>query len=808
MNDISNDARNSKEKNSEKEKEDSSVYSDACSNSFEVKKLNKENKKSKNKDNNYNKVKNNKIHPKKNVFRYDNNNNINITGSFSISDKSYNIRRGSGYSFNSTKSTLLTKNINFKKIKIDIPKKGYLNNRYIVNNKQLLTPIEEKDKASPSLLSCENRRKTNNIILDDKGVFFMRQSLEPMNKKFVFSPYIKNNINTINEIKEVKNDNKLDNNNEKESINSKNNNKSKNKSIIKSIAKKKLFKNSYDINIENEDNDENLDLDDIIINDFNYKTMSKNNRENMNNNKNKAFTEINRRYSYSNQLGLSLNEFNTKNNFSFCGRRRSPSLNSTLNITKALKFDKLTNFSAIDINNIKQDEIDLNFLKKNFRTIPVKIHKISYERNRYIRNLIEIQNFFIEDSPIWIMKLSHNYEYLATGSKNGSIKIFNILGYNLEEVELIYNKKTIINYFKLIPEKPMLQLNKHTKDIVDLSWSPFNYKLLLSASLDHYVILWDISKNDNNIIKKFDHKDIITCISFSPSNPNIFISGCFDRFIRIFTIDDSIIFNNNDKETSIDENEKYNIMFSRTRSINILNDSKSTINVKNHINNLKNNIYKDIDNNLDAQKYNLPNYFNINEIITSVAFFPEGNKIAIGTHNAKILVYYIFPKVSYAYSFVCRNSLGKYSGGKKVSSISFTDRNNALITTADSRIRYVSMIDGKLLFKYKGHNNLNSMIRVYPDLCNDYIISGSENNFCYIWSLFNRESKDIKNYRYEYFKPFARENIYCSLILPEFCYTNYIKKIYKYTTKINIFSVIVNATDNGRLEVLLNVEEN
>ena len=29
-----------------------------------------------------------------------------------------------------------------------------------------------------------------------------------------------------------------------------------------------------------------------------------------------------------------------------------------------------------------------------------------------------------------------------------------------------------------------------------------------------------------------------------------------------------------------------------------------------------------------------------------------------------------------------------------------------------------------------------------------------------------------------------------------------------YKIKINIFSVIINATDNGRLEVLLNVEEN
>lgn len=118
------------------------------------------------------------------------------------------------------------------------------------------------------------------------------------------------------------------------------------------------------------------------------------------------------------------------------------------------------------------------------------------------------------------------------------------------------------------------------------------------------------------------------------------------------------------------------------------------------------------------------------------------------------------------------------------------------------------MCDGKILKKYKGHVNLNSMIRCGSDLCNDVLISGSENNFCYIWNLNNKEDKEIKNYRYEYFKPFARENIYCSIIVPEFCYINYIKKIYKYTTKINILSVIINATDNGRLEVLLNVNEN
>ena len=107
------------------------------------------------------------------------------------------------------------------------------------------------------------------------------------------------------------------------------------------------------------------------------------------------------------------------------------------------------------------------------------------------------------------------------------------------------------------------------------------------------------------------------------------------------------------------------------------------------------------------------------------------------------------------------------------------------------------MDTGKIIHKYKGHQNLNSMIKSSTDLINDVIISG-----------FNNTDKKVKNYKYEYFKPFARENIYCSLIAPEICYTNYIKKIYKLTNKLNIISVIINATDNGRLEVLLNIDEN
>ena len=59
---------------------------------------------------------------------------------------------------------------------------------------------------------------------------------------------------------------------------------------------------------------------------------------------------------------------------------------------------------------------------------------------------------------------------------------------------------------------------------------------------------------------------------------------------------------------------------------------------------------------------------------------------------------------------------------KKVTNIEFVNRNSALITTCDLRIRYVNMPDGKLIYKYKGLINEKKMIRAFNDLNNDLIM--------------------------------------------------------------------------------------
>ena len=99
------------------------------------------------------------------------------------------------------------------------------------------------------------------------------------------------------------------------------------------------------------------------------------------------------------------------------------------------------------------------------------------------------------------------------------------MGYDYEKYEKDYNSKNVINFLHFVCEKAFKELNGHKHDITDLSWSSFKKDLLLSSSVDHFVCLWDINKENNCLIKKFEHNDIVTSVQFSPYSENIFISG-------------------------------------------------------------------------------------------------------------------------------------------------------------------------------------------------------------------------------------------------------------------------------------------
>ena len=736
--------------NSQKNFQDSfssEYYDDACSNSEELNNLEKErvqNENSKNKkeqDQSCISIKQDsksdyKSPPKKSksINNYNNNTN-NSTGICTSSNRPSNINRNiklSSKDLPKSETQKSVRNKNMKKINI-----------YTMNSvkKNILSPIDENTN---NYNSESSKKKLNSITKDNINenininIIINKKNKQKIENKFVFN---NTNINNINSNLHNKNSNKSN----IEIINTDINKKSENTSIYSSVdelSEYSIFKKLNKIKeIENDDESENE-----------KKNMS-------------SFLESN---SVKNQnFGSSISEsiINNKNNY----KNYQSSKDNLLFFQNHLSLM----INSIIFEDIEEDHLTVNDLKVkyNLREIPVKRKEIS-EKNKYLKTLIELQIFNFGVSPIWCMKISKNGKYLAAGNKEGIIRIYEIMGYDYDKYQKDYNSKNITSFLNFVCEKPLKELNGHKKDIIDLSWSSFKKDLLLSASVDHFVFLWDISRVNNSLIKKFEHNDVVTSVQFSPTNENIFVSGCFDKYVRIYNIKKYI--NQNDSNYSIEnkkEENKNNFKKKKSKESFLSEDIKD--------------------------------FFNIAEIITSISHFPEGDKIAVGTKNGKV---YIYDNLIYSNSFNARNRYGKNSLGKKVTSIVFINKSNALVTTCDSCIRLVSMNDGKYISKYKGYTNEQYMIRADVDLSSDIIISGSEDGFCYVWHIKNEEKKK-KNYNYEYFKPFLKDVVECSIIIDEKCFVNYIKKILRLTNKINVVSVIINSTEKGKIEVLLNIDE-
>ena len=344
---------------------------------------------------------------------------------------------------------------------------------------------------------------------------------------------------------------------------------------------------------------------------------------------------------------------------------KSKNLSNDFNINSVVLDDELP-INNIKFENIRIDEINVNFLNKHLRRIEID-PKFKNSTNKYIKTLYELQNFYIDDSQIWVIKLNPDGHFLAVGCKSGKIKILEIMGYNYFHYKMNYDKNNILEYLNFINEVPYKTLEKHKSDIIDLSWSPFYPNLLLSASFDHYVYLWDINQEENNcLINEYEHSDIVTSISFNPNIKNIFISGSIDTFVRVWKfnydniindIEDNYNIQTNNDNVNTNENSEANInenYLKNNKNTKIKNRNKKSKESNNLENNTMNNTFDDM--NKTNQYLERPNnyqidYFNIDHQIISLSYFPDGSKIAVGTEKGQIYVYNTYPKINYNNNF-------------------------------------------------------------------------------------------------------------------------------------------------------------
>lgn len=198
---------------------------------------------------------------------------------------------------------------------------------------------------------------------------------------------------------------------------------------------------------------------------------------------------------------------------------------------------------------------------------------------------------------------------------------------------------------------------------------------LLSSSMDKTARLWHISRRE--CLCCFQHIEFVSSISFHPKDDRYFISGSLDGKLRLWNIP-----------------EKKVALWNEIQGVN---------------------------------KF---------AIITAVNFaiFPQMEEIIVGTYDGKCL-FYTVDQLKYRRMLTIKTSK---RNNRKVTGIDIhPSLPRILVTTNDSRIRLYDLSDNSLVCKYKGSLNYSSQIRAVFNHDGKYVISGSEDQFVYLWRTNN-----------------------------------------------------------------------
>lgn len=309
----------------------------------------------------------------------------------------------------------------------------------------------------------------------------------------------------------------------------------------------------------------------------------------------------------------------------------------------------------------------------------------------------------MRSKEILVMEFSGDGKYLAAAGRDSKIYIWHVISSPLSRLqyksrEASRKQPSKLKVFQCAPvfqQEPYLVFEGHTKSILTLNWSKNNF--LISGSMDRTVKLWNVERSE--CLETFQHDDFVTAVKFHPTDDRFFLSGSLDNHVRLWSIMDK------------------SVAYSRNLGTDAL--------------------------------------------ITALAFTPAGNNCIVGGFNGSL-----FGLETLGLNIVHRVELKERSishpfgakHGNKITGIKVFENEtateipgtqfgkwNLLITTNDSRARLIDMHRTRLLTRFKGVTNTSSSIVASLSDDNRFIISGSEDHWCYVWennnSIINNKLK-------------------------------------------------------------------
>lgn len=295
-----------------------------------------------------------------------------------------------------------------------------------------------------------------------------------------------------------------------------------------------------------------------------------------------------------------------------------------------------------------------------------------------------------------VMEFSKDGKYLAVAGRDCRITVWQVISSPLSRLQ--YNNKESLKQkeepsrsrkgksrpYRSAPVfhlEPVVVFEGHTSTILSLNWSKNNF--LISGSMDWTVKLWNVEREE--CLETFQHDDFVTAVAFHPTDDRFFVSGSLDNCVRLWSILESSV---------------------------------------SYIKNLGDDV-----------------------MVTALALTPTGNYVIVGGFNGSL-----FALETNGLHFVHRIELKENSmtfhhrRNNKITGIRVFENPSAatvpkmqllkwniLVTTNDSKVRLIDLGLRKLVTRFKGSSNSSSSIVASLSEDDKYIISGSEDHWCYVW---------------------------------------------------------------------------